>query len=184
MRVTHGNRDAGNLSIAELDGKLIPDLRLAHGAAKLEAVSIACGQGTSLQTGARTNDGRTAVVLGAIPRRHAARSIARNFRLGAIGIQQTHPQVRIGGWQYPFHTVGADPIMPIADTSAETTDIAGRVGKIDDQKIIAAGCRLNERNTRHVSRARRLCFWPWSSPAEAASLFSPGLPAEKDRPRL
>src|ERR1019366_8229519 len=103
----------------ELDGKLIPDLRLAHGTAKLEVVPVARRQVTGLQTRARTNDDRTAVMLGAIPCRHAACSIARNFRLGTISVQQPHPQVRIGGRQYPFHTVGADAIMPIADTPAE-----------------------------------------------------------------
>src|SRR5664280_205375 len=87
MGIAHGNRDAGKLSIGELDGELVPYLRLAHVAAKLEAVSIACGQGTSLQAGARTNDGRTAVIPGAIPCSHAARSVTRNLRLGAIGIQ-------------------------------------------------------------------------------------------------
>src|ERR1019366_630279 len=182
MGITHGNRDARNASIGELDRKLISYLRLTHGAAKFEAISLAGGQEAGLQSSPRTNDDRTAVVLGAIPRRHAARSVARNLRLGAIGIQQTHAEVRLCSGQYPFHTAGA--IMPIAYTSAERINIAGRVGKIDDQKIIAASCRLNERNTRHVSRARRLCFWPWSSPAEAASLFSPAFPAEKDRPRL
>src|ERR1035437_10865005 len=123
MRVTHGNRDAGNLSIAELDGKLIPHFRLTHGTAKLEAVSFMGGQEAGLQSSPRTNDDRTAVVLGAIPRRHAARSVARNLRLGAIGIQQTHAEVRICSGQYPFHTVGADAIMPIAYTSAERTNI-------------------------------------------------------------
>ena len=34
--------------------------------------------------------------------------------------------------------------MAIADAPAESIDIAGRVGKIDDQKIIAASGRFNE----------------------------------------
>src|ERR1035437_1732078 len=148
MRVTHGNWDAGKLSIGELDGELVPYLRLAHGTAKLKVVAVALGQGTSLQAGARTNDARTAIVLGAVPCRNAARAIARNLRLGAVSIQQPHPQVRIGGWEHPFHTVGANAIMPIADMPAERINIAGHVGKVDDQKIVAAGCRLNERNTR------------------------------------
>src|SRR5664279_434183 len=87
MGIAHGNRDAGKLSIGELDGELIPHFRLAHGTAKLEAVSLMGGQEAGLQAGARTNDGRAAAVLSAIPRRRAARSIARNLRLGAIGIQ-------------------------------------------------------------------------------------------------
>src|ERR1035437_7125868 len=123
MGITHGNRDARNLSIGELDRKLISYLRLTHGAAKFEAISLAGGQEAGLQSSPRTNDDRTAVVLGAIPRRHAARSVARNLRLGAIGIQQTHAEVRICSGQYPFHTVDADAIMPIAYTSAERTNI-------------------------------------------------------------
>src|ERR1019366_253855 len=63
MRIAHGHRNAGKLSVGELDGKLISYLRLAHGTAKLEAVPLARGQVTGLQAGTGTNDDRAAIVL-------------------------------------------------------------------------------------------------------------------------
>ena len=84
------------------------------------------------------------MVFRAIPGRNAARAIARNLRLGAIGVQQTNAQIGILGGQDPLHSVGADAIVPIADAAGELVNVAGRVGEIDDQKIVAAGRGFHE----------------------------------------
>ena len=96
-----------------------------------------------------------AVVLGAIPGRNAARAVAGDFRLGTVGIQQADAEVGVVGGQHPFHAIGADAVVAVADAPAEGMDVAGRVGEINDQKIVAAGGGFDEGNV--LSRARRLC---------------------------
>jgi hypothetical protein len=94
------------------------------------------------------------MILRAIPRRYTARTVARDLRFRAIGVQQAYAQICIDGRQNPLHSVGTNAVMPIADAAGECVNVGGRVGEIQDQKIVAASGRFDERDAGHVGALR------------------------------
>ena len=119
-------------------------------------VAIMRLQFAGLQPGAGADHDRVAMILIAPPGRNTARAVARDLRLGAIGIQQSYAEVGVRGGQHPLDAIGADAVVTIANATGEGVNVAGRMGKIDDQEIVAAGGRFNERNAGHIRVLRGL----------------------------
>src|SRR3954470_23940857 len=85
----------------------------------------------------------------------AARSVARYFRLGAIGVEQARAHISftllIG--KQPLHSVRADTVMTIANLARERRHISRRMHAFNDQKIVPASRGFRERDrTGHPSR--------------------------------
>ena len=96
------------------------------------------------------------MILIAKPGRNTASTVARNLCFGAIGIQQSYAEVSVRGGQNPLDAIGSDAIMTVADAACEGVNVAGRMDKIDDQEIVTARGRFDERNAGHISCAGRI----------------------------
>src|SRR5579864_7590508 len=147
MRVAHGDRNASHLARRQLDGELIADLGFAHGDLEL-VLRIAAGQKiTDLQTSAGTDYDFLFALLGAKIGSHATSTIARNFRFRSIGIEQASLYVGIRRGKQPFDTVSAYPLMPLADTPAESGQVGWGMGSVNDKEIVSASVRFDERDS-------------------------------------
>ena len=80
--------------------------------------------------------------------RNTARAVAGDFRLRTIRIDQVRLHIRFRIGKQPFHAVGADSAMAIAQPAAECAKVAGSVCTFHHQKIVAASRRLRERDSR------------------------------------
>ena len=67
-------------------------------------------------------------------------------------------RLHVGVWigKQPLHAVRSDAAMAVADALAELRDIGRNVQAIDNQEIIAAGIRLDERNDSIAMASFRL----------------------------
>ena len=90
------------------------------------------------------------------PGRDTACPVTRDLRLRSVGIQQANTKVGIGSGQHPLDAIGPNTGVAVAYAARECMNVGGSVREIDDQKIIAAGDRLEERNAGHISCAARI----------------------------
>src|SRR6202043_1975055 len=105
-----------------------------------------------LQSRTRANYNIRLVLPGTNLRGHTARSVAGNFRLGTIRIDQARLDVSFRIGKQPFHAISANSAMAIAQTAAERAQVAGSLRTFHHQKIVAASRRLGKRNTRALLR--------------------------------
>ena len=119
MRIAHGYRSAFDLTKSQLDRKRFADLRLAHVGLKAEALAFACVQHAAFDAGAGAHQNLFPAMLAHPMGGHAAGSIAGDFRLRAIGVEQAGANIRLI-WRIgkqPLHPIGAYSRPPIADAA-------------------------------------------------------------------
>src|SRR5215813_7725157 len=144
VRVAHGDRSAMDFAEGNLDGKVIAYLRFAHVSLKLKAVPVARQELAVLDTSAGA-DGEFPSVT---PRNQVgsdtARAVAGDFRLTAVSVDEPRAYISVLRRKKPFHAVGSNAVMAVADPLAERIQISRRFCAIDDKEIIAAGRCLGE----------------------------------------
>jgi len=95
VRVAHGDGNAPNFPRSEPERKFSSDLRFAHSDFEFELSFVARNQRTSLQTSAGANYD---LFFGAFRTKisgDTTRAVAGDFRLGAIGVEQSRVDIGV-----------------------------------------------------------------------------------------
>src|SRR5450432_842644 len=79
MRIAHGDGDSADFARRDVDGELIPDLRLTHGDFEFILIFVMRGQGAALDSGAGADIHVVARIFRAQIRGHAASAVTGNF---------------------------------------------------------------------------------------------------------
>src|SRR5882724_3622642 len=159
MGIAHRDRNTSDLAEGDFDRKFLADHRDSHVRAELEMAGIAANQRALFDSRPGANGyGLTAVLRGPV-RSNAPRPVARDLRFRSIRVEQ--PRANVGFafliGEQPFHAVGANSGVPVADLAGERRHISWRVQSFDDQEIIAAGRCLGEWNGSGHAYSRS---WP------------------------
>src|SRR6185437_3622216 len=149
VRIAHGNRNSANFAESHLDKELVANLRFTHSSLKLKTHVSVRGQRAGLDPGSGANRDFLPGSFGAEIGCDAAGAIAGDFRFPTIGIQQASADVGILRGKEPFHTIGADAIVAVANRTRERNQIGRGMHAVNDEKVIAAGAGLGKWNCRH-----------------------------------
>src|SRR5690348_17214015 len=145
MRITHGNGNANDVCKSQLNGKRVSHLWLAHFHFKVECVSIAALESARFHAGAGTNTDCMLLLLRKEIGGDTAGTVTRNLSVGPVSVQQARSRVCLWVRKDPFHPVGADAVMPIANRCREGRQVSRRMHAVNQDEIIAAGLRFNKR---------------------------------------
>ena len=146
MRIAYGYRNATHFRGAGFQDHLGLDRGFSHFSFKFELRVASGGQNADL--GSRPGQDCDALfpLRGADVGGDAAGAVAGNLRWRAVGVDQTDFKIRRKVRRHPFHTVGANAIVPVANAAREGSDIGGRKRGVDQQKIVAARAGLDKGN--------------------------------------
>jgi hypothetical protein len=142
--IAHRYRETRDQARSELDGKLVSDLRFPHVGLEFERHLVSCQKGAGLEAGTGSDHDFFSGLLGTEVGGDAAGTVAGNFSLGAIGVEQASANIRVGDWEQPLHAVGTDAVVAVANLPGEGGNFARGMAGIDDQEIVTAGRSLDE----------------------------------------
>jgi hypothetical protein len=151
MRIAHRYRDTANGSIRKVDFHFGADPRLSHRRAKLKILFIPTREIAGLDSCPSSDRHGHDGMFRAVPRRYAARAVARNLRLRTICVEQANGDIGIASREYPFDAISANAVVPVADPLAESSNVCGSVFDCNNQKIVTAGASFDERDGGHIS---------------------------------
>src|SRR5438067_5920841 len=146
MRITHRDRNSADLAECQFDRKFIADLRLSHGDLKFERCFGVRRQRTCFDSSAGADINFASRILRAQVGRHTTGTIAGDFCLRPVRIEQARANVGILSGKEPLYAIGADSIVAVANSFAEAGEIGWRVHAVNDKEIIAAGTGFYERD--------------------------------------
>src|ERR1700730_12749197 len=123
VRVPQRHRYPSHFPRTELNRDLLLHTGLAHFHLKLVLLIAAGGQRAGFHPRSGADRNLLSSLFFANVSRHTTRAVARHLRLRAIPIQQPDLDVGRGVREHPFHTIGSDTLMPVADTSGNPSHI-------------------------------------------------------------
>src|SRR5882672_7635512 len=146
MRIAHGDKDASNFTKSDLDGKLVPHLRLAHRGFKFVARLAPRGQYACLQPRIGADNNFFFFLLSTNIGSNTSGAVAGDFRFRSIRVEQARSYVSLLVWKNPLHTIRTDTLMPVANAAAEISQVCRSMHAVNDQEIIATGMCFHKRN--------------------------------------
>src|SRR5215831_9432544 len=156
VRIPHGDRRAVRLAESQLDGEIVAHLRLAHVHLELKGVFVPRQKFAMFDSRAGADSQLAGLALANQAGGNAARAVTGDLGFAAIGVDQAGTNVGFARGKQPFHAVCADAIVTIAHALAELVEILGCVHAFNDQKVVAAGRRLDEWHGHLVEFQTRL----------------------------
>lgn len=146
VRIAHRHGDAAHFAESKLDGEFISDLGLAHGDLEVELHFGAAHERTGLDASPGSDGESLFCLVVSEVGSHAPGTVAGNFRLRSIGIEEAGANVGIVRREKPLHAVGPESVATITDATTERGEVSGSMDTLDDQEIVAAGVRLDKGN--------------------------------------